>query len=152
MPVNVFGNSSNNSENKIDSTVFVQKPFLRTTYLESNREDIDLKNQYKIENLPDPISIPEAASKKYVDNKFNDPRILKNTAHVDFNDKNLDNVRFVKVNCFPIPEHLTAKIFVDLAISEGVVEPSLLKLDRDENLRLDGQYSILFNNITEDDN
>ena len=37
-------------------------------------------------------------TKSYVDKEFNDPIIIKNTAHVDFNDKNPDNVRFVKVN------------------------------------------------------
>ena len=49
--MNVFGNSSNNSDNKIDTSLFVQKPYLRTTYIESNiEEDIDLKNQFRIKN------------------------------------------------------------------------------------------------------
>ena len=52
----------------------------------------------RIKNLPDPISIREPASKNYVDNKFNDPIIIKITAHVDFNEKNLNNVRFIKAN------------------------------------------------------
>ena len=43
MPINVFGNSSNNSDIKIDTTLIVQKPYLRTNYIESNIEDIDLK-------------------------------------------------------------------------------------------------------------
>ena len=55
MPINVFGNSSNNSDNKIDTSLFVQKPYLRSNYIEANiEEDIDLKNKYKIKNLPDP--------------------------------------------------------------------------------------------------
>ena len=84
MSINVFGNSSNNSDNKIDTSLFVQKPYLRTNYIESNiEEDIDLKNQFRIKNLPDPISIREAGSKNYVDNLFNDPSILKNNAHID---------------------------------------------------------------------
>ena len=64
MPINVFGNSnSNNSDNKIDTSLFVQKPYLRANYVESNiEEDIDLKNQFRIKNLPDPISIREATS------------------------------------------------------------------------------------------
>ena len=46
MPINVFGNSSNNSEQKIDISLFVQKSYLRSNYIESNiEEDIDLKNQ-----------------------------------------------------------------------------------------------------------
>ena len=78
MPINVFGNPSNNSDGKIDSSLFVQKPYRRTNYIEANiEEDIDLKNQFKIKNLPDPIGIREAAPKKYVDIKFNDPSILK---------------------------------------------------------------------------
>ena len=98
MPINVFGNSSNNSDSKIDTSLFVQKPYLRTNYIESNiEEDIDLKNQYRIKNLPDPISVQEAASKNYLDNKFNDPSILKNTEHIDLNDRNITNVRFFKL-------------------------------------------------------
>ena len=82
MPINVFGNSSSSHDNgnKIDTSLFVQKPYLRTNYIESNiEEDIELKNQYRIKNLLDPISIREAASKTYVDNLFNDPTILKTT-------------------------------------------------------------------------
>ena len=78
MLINVFGNSSNNSGNKIDTSLFVHKPYLRTDFIESNlEEDIDLKNQYRIINLPDPTSIREAASKNCVDNSFNDPSVLK---------------------------------------------------------------------------
>ena len=45
MPINVFGNSSSNSENKIDTSLFIQKSYLRTNYLESSiEEDIDMKS------------------------------------------------------------------------------------------------------------
>ena len=80
MPTNVFGSSSSSYDNgrKIDTKLFVQKPYLSTNTIESNiEEDIDLKNQFRIKNLPVPISIKEAASKNYVDNKFNDPSIKK---------------------------------------------------------------------------
>ena len=51
MPINVFGNSSNNSERKIDTSLFVQKPYLRTNYIESNiEENIDLKNHTELKN------------------------------------------------------------------------------------------------------
>ena len=91
MPINVFGNSSNNSGNKIDTSLFVQKPYLRTNYIESNiEEDLDLKNQYRIKNLPDPVSITEAASKNYVDN------IFKND--IDFNDVKLENINTITLN------------------------------------------------------
>ena len=59
----------------------------------------------------------------------------KNTAHVDFNDENLDDVRFSKVNSIPpLEEHLTPKSYVDQAIAVDVDEPSLLRLDLDEKL------------------
>ena len=47
MPIKEFGNSnSNNSDNKNDTSLFVQKPYLRTNYIEANiAEDIDLKGQ-----------------------------------------------------------------------------------------------------------
>ena len=54
-----------------------------------------MKNQVRIKNLKDPNFVTEAGSKKYVGTLFNDPGILKNTAHVDFNDKNLENVLFL---------------------------------------------------------
>ena len=139
MPINVFGNSSNNSDNKIDTSLFVQKTYLRSNYVEVNIEqDIDLKNQYIIKNLPDPISIGEPVSKNYVDNKFNDPTILKNSAHIDLNDKNITNAKFIQVNQLPqIDSHSTAKLYVDNAISDGVNEQSLLRLGPDEKLKQD---------------
>ena len=153
MPINVFGNSnSNDNGSKIDTSLFVQKPYLRSNYIEANiEENIDLKNQYRIKNLPDPLSIREAASKNYVDNLFNDPSIIKNTTHVDFNDKNLDNVRFVKVNSMPaVGEHLTAKYYVDNAISNSIDEVSLLRLDPNEKLELNKQDSIILNSTLTD--
>ena len=53
MPINVFGNSSHDNNNKTDTSLFVQKPYLRTTCIESNvEENLDMKNQYRITNLP----------------------------------------------------------------------------------------------------
>ena len=81
MPINVFGiSNSHDNGNKVDTSLFVQKPYLRTNYIESNiEEDNDLKAQYRIESLPDPISIREATPKNYVDNLFNDSSIIKKT-------------------------------------------------------------------------
>ena len=138
MPINVFGNSSPSYDNgnKIDTSLFVQKPYLRTNYFESEiEENIDMKNQYRIKNLPDPISTTEACSTKYVDNLFNDPSIVKNNAHIDLNDRNITNCRFLSVNQLPqIDSHLTAKLYVDKAISDSIDESSLLRLDPDEKL------------------
>ena len=152
MPINVFGSSSSayDNGNETDTSLFLQKPNLITIYIESNyEEDIDLKNRYRIKSLPDPISIREACGKNYVnifiDNIFNDPSIIKNTAHVDFNDKNLGNVHSIKVNSFPsLEEHLTPKIYVNQAISK-IVDESLVNLDPDEKLKIDEQDSIVPN-------
>ena len=131
MPINVFGNSSNNSDNKIDTSLFVQKPYLRTKCIEANiEENIDLKNQYRIKNLPDPISILEPASKNYVDNLYNDPSIVKNNAHIDLNDRNITNARFIQVNQLPqIDSHLTAKLYVDSEINQS----SLVRKNQDND-------------------
>ena len=114
MPINVIGNSSSSYDNgnKVDTSLFVQKPYLRTKYIESNIEqDIDLKNQYRIKNSPDPISKQEAASKNYVDNKFNDSRkntqpLLKHVHHqkgtkfnfLDYQLQFIEAHQFIKLN------------------------------------------------------
>ena len=153
MPINVFGNSSNNSEQKIDTSLFVQKPYLRTNYIESSiEEDIDLKNQYRIKNLSDPISIREAASKNYVDILFNDPSIVKNNAHIDLNDRNITNARFIQVNQLPqIDSHLTAKLYVDTEIDQQ----SVVRNNQDNdfgNYNLTNINSITLNKQAENDN
>ena len=64
--------------------------------------------------------------------------MIKNTDHVDFKDKDLDNVHSMKVNSIPsLAVQRTPKIYVDQAISDGVNESSLLRLDPDEKLELD---------------
>ena len=144
MPINVFGNSSHDNNNKIDTSLFAQKPYLRTNYFESHiEEDIDLKNQFRIKSLPDPISIREACSKNYVNNLFNDPSIVKNTEHKDLNDRNITNARFIQVNHVPqIDSHLTAKLYVDNAIDE----PSLVRNNQDNDFNNNNLTNI--NSIT----
>ena len=82
--------------------------------MEANiEEDIDLKNQYRYKNLPDPISITEACSENYVDNIFK--------IDIDFNDVTLENIKFVNVSYQPVVnEHLTPKITVDTAMN-GII-------------------------------
>ena len=80
--------------------------------------------------LTSPKTILEIPTKNYVDNKFNDSSIIKNTDHVDFNDKNLDNVHSIKVNSYPtLDEQLTPKFYVDHFVYCRVDEGSLLRLD-----------------------
>ena len=153
MPINVFGNYSNNSDHKIDTSLFVQKPYLRTNYIESNiEEDIDLKNQFKIKNLPCPQKNSDAVCKSYVDDLFNDCSIVKNNAHIDLNDRNITNARFIQVNQLPqIDSHLTAKLYVDNSIDE----PSLIRSNKDNNFNnynLTNINSITFSKQAENDN
>ena len=99
-----------------------------------------------ISTLTLPKRIIEKPTKSYGDNKFNDPSIIKNKAHVDFNDKNPKNLRFVKVNSLPaIREHHKPKYYVDNAVLHNVHESSLLRLDPDENLKIDERNSIFLN-------
>ena len=99
-----------------------------------------------ISSLTIPKTIIKLPTKSYIDEKCNDPSIIRNTTHVDFNDKNLDNVRFINVSSTPaVGEHLTAKYYVDHAIFHSVNESSLLRLDPYEKLNLDEQDSIVFN-------
>ena len=153
MPINVFGNFSNNSDDKIDTSTFVQKSYPRSNYIDANiEEDIDLENQIRIKNLPDPISIKEAASNNYVDNLFNDPSIIKNTEHIYLNDRNFTNARFIQVNQRPqIDSHLTAKLYVDTDIAQ----PSLVRNDQDNDFNnniLTYINSIVLNKQARNDN
>ena len=153
MPIKVFGNSSNNSDNKIDTSLFVQKPDLRTNYIEANiEEDIDLKNHYKIKNLPNPTSLQDACSHNFVDNKFNDPSTIKNNDHINLNDRNITNARFFQVNQLPqIDSHLTAKLYNDREIDQ----PSLVRSNQDNdfcNYNLTNMNSTTLNKQAQNDN
>ena len=84
MPINVFGNISPsiNNGNKIDTSLIVQRPQMRSNYIEANiEEDIKMKNQVNIKNLLCPQENSDAICKSYVDNLFNDSSKIKNTAH-----------------------------------------------------------------------
>ena len=154
MPINKFGGSENNSNNNnIDTSLFVQKPYLRINYIESNiEEDIDLKNQYKIKNLPNTINTQDACNKDYVDNLINDPAILRNNTHIDLNDRNITNARFIQVNQLPqIDSHLTAKLYVVNAVDES----SLVRNNQDNdfnNNNLTNINSITLNTEAVNDN
>ena len=155
MPINVFGYSSSSHDNakKIDTNLFVQKSYLRTIYIEANvEEDVNMKNQYKIKNLPCRQENSDAVCKSYVDNLFNDPSILKNNAHIDLNDRNVTNARFIQVNqLLQIDSHLTAKLHVDTEIDQ----PSLIRRNKDNdfgNYNLKNISTITLNKQAENDN
>ena len=94
MPINVFGNSnSNDNNNKIDTSRFVQKSYLRSNYIETDIDhDINLKNQYKIINLLQPTNDKDGVNKIYNDNKIADiiKRNTQNEYYIIFvdNDNN----------------------------------------------------------------
>ena len=145
MPINVFGNRNSNDSSKIDTSLFVQKPYLRHNYIESNiEEDIDLKNQYRIKNLLDPINLQDACNKNFIDN------IFKND--IDFNDVKLENIKFVKVNYAPAhPNHLTPKVYVDASINESSLVRNNQNNDFNNN-NLTNINSITLNKQAENDN
>ena len=98
MPINVFGNSYSLRDNakKLDTFFFAQRPYLRTNYVESNTEkDIDMKNHIGTKNWPCHVKNSDAVSESYVDSGLNHPSKIQNTAHLDFNDKILDDVHFL---------------------------------------------------------
>ena len=111
-----------------------------------------MKNQYRVKNLPDPISIREAASKNYVENKFYDPSLIKNTVHIDLNDRNITNARFIQVNQLPqIDSHLTAKLHVDNATDEESLVRNIQDNDFNNN-NLTDRNSVTLNKQAENDN
>ena len=98
-----------------------------------------MKNRFRIKNLPNPMSIREAASKNYVDILFNDPSKVKNTEHIDLNDRNISNARFIQVNQSPqLDSHLTPKLFVDNAVDE----PSLVRSNQNKDFNINNLTNI----------
>ena len=98
MPINVFVNS-NNSENKIDTSRFVQKSYLRSNYIETDIDnDINLKNQYRIINIPSPITDNDATNKIYIDTKIADviKRNIQNNDYISFLDNDNFECKLVK--------------------------------------------------------
>ena len=76
--MNVFGSTSLTDQANLDTTLSVQKPYLRTNYIESDiEEDIDMKQKFKIKNLVDPINSNDAANKAYIDKKINESTLLR---------------------------------------------------------------------------
>ena len=68
--------------------------------------------------------IIELPTKLYVINKFNDPSVIRNSEHIDLNDKNNTIARFIQVNQLPqIDSHLTAKLYVD----KKFIDPSIIE-------------------------
>ena len=77
---------------------------------------------------------------------------MKNTAHIDLNDRNITNARFIQVNQLPqIDSHLTAKLFVDIAIDESSLVRNIQDNDFNKN-NLTNINSIALNTQAVNDN
>ena len=78
--------------------------------------------------------------------------MVKNTEHIDLNDRNITNARFIQVNQLPqIDSHLTAKLYVDNSINE----PSLVRNNQNNdfnNNNLTNINSITLNTQAVNDN
>ena len=93
-------------------------------------------------SITTPRTILEIPIKENVDRKFNDRSIIKNSDHVDFNDKDIDNVGWIKVNKMPaFAEHLTPKIYVDNAMQD--IKSAIINLHELNRNRKD--LSLVFN-------
>ena len=104
MPINVFGNSSSSNDNniKIDLSQYARKSYIRSNYIESDIDhDIDLKNQYKIINLANPINDNDIVNKIYIDTKIADiiKRNIQNDDYISFLDN--DNIEYKLVKYRP---------------------------------------------------
>ena len=61
---------------------------------------------------------------------------MKNNVHIDLNDRNITNARFIQVNQWPqIDSHLTPKVYVDNAIDES----SLVRNNQNDDF---GNYNL----------
>ena len=68
--MSVFRSTSDNVANTLDPSSFVHKPYLITNYFGSNiEEDLDMKNQSKVKNLPNLIDSYDIVTKHFVDEK-----------------------------------------------------------------------------------
>ena len=62
---------------------------------------------------------------------------MKNTTHVDFSDTNPNSVRFVEINSMrAVGEHLKAKYFVDQTFSNSVDEPTLVRKNQVNKIKV----------------
>ena len=108
----------------------VSKGYVRANYIESNiEENIDLKNQFKIKNLPNPINLQDPATNYYVDNKTNNivneidnNTIVRNNKNTNFNNITFTILESIYVNRDPnFPLEVSTKQYTDDSIDENTI-------------------------------
>ena len=76
---------------------------------------------------------------------------MKNTEHIDLNDRNITNARFIPVNQWPQTDsHLTAKLYVDTEMDQS----SLVRINQDNdfnNINLTNTISVTLNKQAKND-
>ena len=169
MTINVFGISFHDNNNKIDTSLFVQRPYLRTNYIEINiEEDIDLKNQYRIKNLLDPTNLQDACNKNYINIAIDEVSLVRNNKDNDFGNYNLTNINSFTLNTQAIDDNqVITKAYVDqfhqenersrpnLGIDFYNESNNLVKSNQDNDFndnKLTNINSITTNNNPTDDN
>ena len=109
-----------------ESLLLTLHPDTAVKIIELNEQDSTLLDS----TITTPRTTLELPTKNYVDNKFNDPSIIKNTEHIDLNDRNNTNARFIQVNQWhQIDSHLTPRLYVDNAVDES----SLVRNNQDND-------------------
>ena len=134
----------------------VTKSYVRANYIESSmEEDIDMKNQFKLKNLPNPTNLQDPTTKYYVDSKTNNlvpigeldnNSIVRKNKNNNFNRNTITELESVYVNRDPnFSLELSTKQYTD----DSIDEHSLLRLHKDEKLQLAGKaFIILESNLT----
>ena len=95
MTISVFGNSSQSN----DLSQYARKSYIKSNYIETDIDhDINLKNQYRIINIPNPINNKDSVNKIYIDTKIADiiKRNIQNDDYVSFLDTDNFEYKLVK--------------------------------------------------------
>ena len=130
-----FGRAISNTST---NTSGVTKTYIRANYIGSNLvEDIDMKNQFKILNLPNPTLLQDPATKYYVDIKtldlvpnseFDNTTIVRTNKNNNFNGNTITGCESVYVNRDPQYDlQLSTKRYTDTLI----VESSIVKNNKE---------------------
>ena len=92
-------------------------------------EDINMKNQLKIKNLPNPVNLQDPATKYYIDNKTNhlvkeidNNTIVRNNKITNSNNNTFTGLESIYVNRGPnFTLELTTKQYTDDSIDENTI-------------------------------